>query len=171
VSPGSGMRRALERELAVMAQAVLEAVAAGSEPRLIVEGDAEWLSHMLRKRYAKSYNASGTERWLWDYVWTHKDIYHGCRTRNAFCISLLTKRPWSYEIECSVLIVCCEEGPTHLWEALSCLRSSIEWGRTMRATTWKLASDTDYDLAPVARYLGLTGISPRFVLHYDKGNT
>jgi hypothetical protein len=133
--------------------------------RLMDERDEEWLSHLLRKRYAENYNVSGTENWLRNWVWKRPDIYHGCRTRNAFCISLLTKRPWAYESECSVMMIC-GEGQTGLWECLTCLKLSIEWGRMMKATTWKLASDTEFDLAPVARYLGLEEISPRFVLRY-----
>jgi len=139
---------------------------AASKPWPMNEDDVEWLSRLLLKRYPGKYDTSGVEHWLKNYVYKRTDIYHQCRTSNSFCISLLTKRPWSYESECSVMMVGCDEGVTHLWEALSCLRASIEWGRSMKASTWKLASDTEYDLSPVARYLGVEEISPRYVLHY-----
>jgi hypothetical protein len=145
--------------------------AAGSEPRPATLADEQWVYSLCKKRYSHKFNEEGTANWMRNWVLKRPDLYHHCRTQNAFCISYLSKRPWApTEIECSVMMVCADEKPTALWEALSCLRASIEWGRRMKATTWKLMSDTEYDLAPVARYLGVKEISPRYVLYYDERN-
>jgi hypothetical protein len=76
---------------------------------------------------------------------------------------MLSGIPWlAGELEANVVFICADDGC--MWQALRLLRCSIDWARRRRCTTWRLASETDYDLGPLARRLGVTEQSPRFIL-------
>jgi hypothetical protein len=44
------------------------------------------------------------------------------------------------------------------------LRRSIEWARTRNAKLWRICSETDYDLGPLARRVGARSESARYIL-------
>ena len=52
-----------------------------------------------------------------------------------------------------------------MWEAMKLLRASIAWARKRKCVRWRMSSDTDYDLAAMARRLGVNEESPRFTLN------
>jgi hypothetical protein len=103
--------------------------------------------------------------WYRNIVLKQTTAYLPIRTQNAFCISMITLMPWlPAESEVNVIMVCAEEGAMH--EAIKLLRKSVEWGRERNCTCWRISSETDYDLAMIAKRLGAKEIWPRFALRY-----
>lgn len=129
------------------------------------EGDIDWMHALGKKRYSSKYDLVTTEGWFRNVVLKQPVLFYPARMPNAFCISMLSLTPWSpSEAECNVVIVCADDGC--MWEAMKCLRSSIEWGRARRCSVWRLSSDTDYELGRMAKRLGAMEISPRYLLRY-----
>jgi hypothetical protein len=129
----------------------------------MTEDDIPWLKYLCLKKYPDTYDPISTERWFRTYVLASPMMFFPVCTDNAFCIAMLSTVPWTpAEFECNVIFVCAEDGA--MWEALTLLRASVNWARRRKCTTWRISSDTDHDLAPLARRLGATELSPRFCL-------
>lgn len=85
------------------------------------------------------------------------------RTDDAFLIAMISSVPWlPAEWECNIPMVCADDGAA--WQAMALLRESVEWAKRRRCATWRVVSETDFDLGPMAVRLGATEISPRYVL-------
>jgi hypothetical protein len=135
------------------------------EIRALNEDDVPWLITLGRKRYGLDFDYFCTESWFRNIVMKQPVLFHPVRTSDAFCISTLSILPWTpARIECNVVFICCDDGA--MWQGMHLLRASIEWGRSRKCALWRLSSDTAYDLAPMARRLGVEEITPRFELRY-----
>ncbi|HEY2231447.1 MAG TPA: hypothetical protein VGI22_27670, partial [Xanthobacteraceae bacterium] len=135
------------------------------EPWPMTENDIPWLYDLCKKRYPGKYDSVTTEGWFRNIVLKQPVLFHPVRMRNAFCISMLSILPWMpSDIECTVVFVCADDGC--MWEAMKCLRSSVEWGRLRKCSVWRLCSDTDYELKAIAHRLGATEQSPRYCIRY-----
>ena len=129
----------------------------------MTESDLPWMHELFAKRYAKHYDPICSEQWYLNVVLKNALIFYPARTQNAFAISMLSLVPWvPNEFECNVVAVCADDGG--MWEAARLLRASVEWAKQRKAATWRICSETDVDLAQIARRVGATEVWPRFVL-------
>jgi len=129
------------------------------------EEDLDWVYDLCKKRYTVHYDWVTCEGWFKNVVLKQPVLFHPVRMPNAFCISMLSIAPWTpAEAECNVVLVCAEDG--FMWEAMKCLRDSIEWGRLRKCVVWRLSSDTDVDFKGIAHRLGAEEIAPRYCLRY-----
>jgi hypothetical protein len=88
------------------------------------------------------------------------------RTDNAFLIAMLSTTPWTpHTPEANVTLVCSEFGC--MWQAVSLLRYSIEWAKRRKCSLWRVSSETDFDLGPIAHKLGATEPNTRWQLRFD----
>jgi hypothetical protein len=127
------------------------------------EEDLPWLSYLCKKRYSDRYDEEGTINWFRNICLKGPLLFQPIRTDNAFCITMLSVLPWlPAEWEANVVFICADVGAG--WDAIHLLRASIEWGRKRKAHRWRLMSETDFDLAPLAKRLGATELSPRYSL-------
>jgi hypothetical protein len=131
----------------------------------MTEDDIPWMWGIGRRRYSHRYNGLCLEMWYRNIVLKQTTAYFPVRTDNAFCITMITIMPWlPNESEANVVMICAEEGKVA--EAITLLRRSIEWGRERLCTSWRMSSETDYDLAMIAKRLGAKEIWPRYALRY-----
>lgn len=127
------------------------------------EDDLPWLAHMCLKKYSHRYDQEGTEGWFRNIVLKAPLLFYPIRTEGAFTISMLSCVPWlPTEWAVDVVFTCADDGA--MWEVLALLRRSIEWARKRGAVVWRISSDTDYDIKPLAYRVGVTAIGPRYVL-------
>lgn len=131
--------------------------------RLLTEQDLTWAVWLGRKRYPKNYDPIGAEGWLRNIVLRNPLSFFAQRSENAFCVSMLSVKPWTpTDNECSVAALCADDGA--LWEALKLVRWSLEWARNRKCVSWCLSSDTEYNFEMLARRLGADEVSPRFII-------
>jgi hypothetical protein len=127
------------------------------------EGDLPWLYEVCQKRYSDKYDPAATEGWYRNIVLKTPLLFLPIRTDHAFTIAMLSCLPWTpSEFEVNIIMLCAEDG--HMWDTLRLLRSSIEWARLRKASYWKICSETDYELGPLARRLGATELTSRYVM-------
>ena len=135
------------------------------EPRLMTEEDLPWVYTLCKKKYPYDYDWVTCEGWYRNIMLKQPMVYLPVRMPNAFCIAMMSILPWfPSDLECNVVFIVADDGC--MWEAMKCLRASIEWGRRRKAKLWRLSSDTDYDLRGMALRLGAKEISPRYELRY-----
>ena len=135
------------------------------EPWLLTENDIQWLIFLGKKRYGIDYDYLATEGWFRNVVLKSPIMFQPIRTANAFAISMLSCLPWlPSDFECNVVFICCDEGA--MWEGMKLMRSSIEWAKKRKCVRWRISSDTQYDLAAMAKRLGATEISPRYLIEF-----
>jgi hypothetical protein len=134
----------------------------------MTEDDLDWLTYLCRKRYAHSYEPETTRAWFSNIVLKSPMMFYAIRSQDAFVITMLSIVPWlPNDIDANVIFICADDDA--MWQAFKLLRRSIEWSKRRRATLWRLSSDTDYDLRAIAKRLGATEITPRFVLRFSTG--
>jgi hypothetical protein len=145
-----------------------ELVRARRQPRLILEGDVPWQVDLAKRRYPASFDFLAGEMWMRNIVLKGPMMFLPIRTDNAFLVAFISTTPWRpSEAECNVTMVCAEEGA--MWDAMILLRASIEWGKRRKCTIWRLSSETDFDLEPIALKLGAHERSIRYVMRLDNG--
>jgi hypothetical protein len=123
---------------------------------------------LCHKRYSSRFDAQSTEAWFRNIVLKNPLLFYPTRTDNAFAISMLSCSPWfPTEFDCHVLMACADDGA--MWELLKVLRASVEWARKRKVTWWRITSETNIDLWPLARRCGAHLQSPRSELRLDNG--
>jgi hypothetical protein len=133
-----------------------------SRIRLINENDIGWMLELGDRRYPGRYDRLGTQMWFLNIVLKGPMMFLPIRTDDAFLIAMLSTTPWVPQTpEANVTLVCAEEG--HMWEAVMLLRASIEWAKRRKCSLWRVSSETDFDLAPIALKLGATEAQVRYV--------
>jgi hypothetical protein len=133
------------------------------QPRIMTEDDYPWLHYLCKKRYSHKYDSDTTAAWFKNVVLKSPLMFFAARTQDAFAITLISVTPWlPTSIEANLVFICADDGC--MWQSIRLLRSSIDWARRRGCSLWRMSSDTDYDLAPLARRLGAEELSPRFVL-------
>ena len=114
------------------------------------------------RRYPGRYDRLGTEMWVRNIVLKGPMMFLPIRSDHAFLIAMLSTTPWMPQTpECNVVLVCAEEGS--MWEAVMLLRASQEWANRRLCSLWRLSSETDFDLEPIALKLGATEANVRYV--------
>ena len=133
------------------------------DPWVLSENDVQWLIFLGKKRYGERFDYLTVEAWFRNVVLKSPLMFYPIRTANAFLISMLSCVPWTpNEFECNLVFVCADDGA--MWEAAKLLRASIAWAKMRKCKRWRMSSDTDFDIAPIARRLGETEITPRFCI-------
>ena len=136
------------------------------KPRLLTEGDTPWMLDLGDRRYPDRYDRLGTEQWYRNIVLKGPMMFLPLRTDNAFLIAMLSTTPWTPATpECNIVLVCAEEG--RMYEAITLLRASIEWAKRRKCSLWRLSSETDFDLQPIAFKLGAREANVRYVLRLE----
>lgn len=129
----------------------------------MTEDDIEWGIALGRERYGDRWDEESTLGWFRNVCLKGPLLFYPIRTDNAFCITLLSVLPWfPTEWEANVIFICAMDGKH--WEALKLLRASVEWARKRKATYWRICSETEFDVGPLAMRVGAQEISPRFLL-------
>ena len=114
------------------------------------------------RRYPGRYDRLGTEMWCRNIVLKGPMMFLPIRSDHAFLIAMLSTTPWTPATpECNVVLVCAEEG--RMWEAIMLLRASQEWADRRLCSLWRLSSETDFDIGPIAHKLGATEANVRYV--------
>lgn len=135
-----------------------------SQPRVLAEEDLPWLTYLCKKRYSHDFDSETTTAWFKNIVLKSPLMFYAIRTQDAFCITLISVTPWlPNSIEANMVFLCADDDC--MWQAIRLLRSSIDWAKRRHCTLWRLSSDTDYDLSPLAMRLGATEQTPRYILH------
>ena len=130
-------------------------------PWLLSENDLPWLHFLFRKKYDNRFDPIATEGWFRNIVLKTPMMFYPVRLRNSFLIGMLSTMPWlPAEFDCHIVAICADDGAG--WESMRLLRSSIEWARSRKCRYWRMNSETEYDLEPMAKRLGANEISPRF---------
>ena len=120
------------------------------------------MTDLGRRRYSGRYDHLGTEMWFRNIVLKGPMMFLPIRTDHAFMIAMLSTTPWSPAApECNVTLVCADEG--WMWDAVMLLRASIEWAKRRKCCLWRVSSETDFDLEPIALKLGATERQVRYV--------
>lgn len=124
------------------------------------------MADLGRRRYSGAYDHLGTEMWFRNIVLKGPMMFLPIKTDNAFLIAMISTTPWKPAApECNVTLVCAEEG--HMWDAVVLLRASIEWAKRRKCSLWRLSSETDFDLEPIALKLGAREAHVRYVLRLE----
>jgi hypothetical protein len=112
----------------------------------------DWFIDLGLKRYPHDWSPVGTEVWL-RRVLSSPASFHALRSDNAAVVSMITSQPWTpHKFEATATTVMADDGC--MWELFPLLRASIAWARRLRCVSYKIASETDYDLGPMARRVG-----------------
>jgi hypothetical protein len=128
---------------------------------LLVEADLPWLHYLFAKRYGERYDADTTARWFKLVVIPEALNFYAARTEDAFIGALTTVLPWlPGEPEVNVIAICADDDAG--WQVITLLRASIAWARKRNAARWRICSDTEYDLRPLALRVGAREITSRF---------
>jgi hypothetical protein len=129
---------------------------------MVTEDDVPWMLEVGRRRYSSRFDLDSTAGWMRNVVLKSPLLFYPARTENAFAVSMLSCAPWlPAEFEVNLILICADNGA--MWDALRLMRNSMEWAKRRKATLWRFCSETDYDLAPLARRLHVTELTPRFV--------
>ena len=135
------------------------------KPRLITDFDIPWMLELGDRRYPGRYDRMGTEMWVRGIVMKGPMMFLPIRSDNAFLIAMLSTTPWVPQTpEANVVLVCADDG--FMWEAVTLLRASIAWARQRRCSLWRISSETDFDLQPIAFKLGAREENGRYVLRF-----
>ena len=125
--------------------------------------DLPWLLTLCERRYSARYDSKTTQAWYINLVLKNPQLYLAERTDHAFCITHIYVLPFTgKDIIADVMFLCAEEGT--MWDTVRLMRSSIDWAKERNGRKWQIASDTDFDLTPLAKRVGAKFLAPRCVL-------
>ena len=136
------------------------------DPWLLSENDLPWLKNLFGKKYDKGFDALTTEAWFRNVVLKNPMMFYPVRLANSFMIGMLSTLPWlPSQFDFNVIALCADDGA--MWETMKLLRSSVAWARTRGCKHWLLASDTTFDLKPMAERLAAKQIWPRYMIDLE----
>ena len=134
-------------------------------PRHLDENDLPWLRVLFEKRYGADYDPETAEAWFKNCVLKSPMLFQPIRSDNAFCITIINVMPWRPNtFEAQVVVACAEDG--FMWELLGLLRMSIEWSKRRKCENWRITSETEYDLGPLALRLGAKEQHKRYIMRF-----
>jgi hypothetical protein len=130
--------------------------------RIVVESDIPWMVNLAQARYPRNYDIEAAEMWMRNIVLRQPMVFYPIRTDHAFMVTLISLLPWlPGEPEASVVMLCAEEN--HLWDSVRLARASFDWAVRRNCARWGFNSDTDFDIGPIAKRMGLIERCPRYV--------
>lgn len=133
-----------------------------SSVRLLTERDIAWMADLGKRRYSNAYDFRTVEGWFTNIVLKSPLAFLPIRTDSAFCIALLSTTPWAGGSECNIALLCADHNSG--WQAMTLLKATIDWARQRKASVWRIASETEFDLGPLALRLGAKEQTPRYNL-------
>ena len=137
-----------------------------AELRLIREEDIPWALEIAKRRYADEWDFLGAEMWFRNIVLKSPMVFLPIRSADAFLIAMVSVVPWlPARWEANIVVFCADDGK--MWQGLALLRASIAWARQRRCVEWRLSSDTDMELGPLAKRLGAEELSPRYRMRLE----
>jgi hypothetical protein len=101
--------------------------------------------------------------WMRNIVLRQPMVFYPIRTDHAFMVTMVTLLPWlPGEPEAMVCLLCTDEG--WIWDGVKLARASIEWAIRRNCFKWGFNSDTEFDVGPIARRMGILERCPRYVV-------
>lgn len=132
--------------------------------RLVVEGDIPWMAALAERRYPRNYDIEAAEMWMRNIVLRQPMVFYPIRTDHAFMVTMVSLLPWTPgEPEAMVCLLCSEEG--HIWDGVKLARASLEWALRRNCARWGFNSDTEFDIGPIVKRMGLVERCPRYVVN------
>jgi len=127
----------------------------------MLEQDIPWALDLGRRRYGERFDVIATEGWFRNLVLKGPMVFLPIRTADAFLVAMVTVLPWfPADWECNVILICAEEGA--LWQACALARVSIDWARKRRCVEWRISSETEFSVQPIARRVGAEELTSRY---------
>jgi len=136
--------------------------------RPIVIGDLPWVHGLFKQRYPKDYDWHTTDVWFCHTVLNNPLTIYAARTSDAFVLANTTVMPWlPGKYECNIITICAEVGCS-AWQVMKLLHASIDWARRRNCYVWKISSDMDVDITPLALRVGAKQLLSRFALQLSE---
>lgn len=127
--------------------------AATSKVRVITPSDVDWFIDLGLRRYPVDWSPIGTELWLRNIIASPATCL-ALRSDNAAIVVTVTSNRWTpNKFEALAQTVMAEEGC--MWELFPLLRAAQDWAARKRCGKFKMATETAYDLGPIAKRIGL----------------
>jgi hypothetical protein len=127
------------------------------------DDDVAWVTEINKRRYPTRFDAEATALWIRNVVLRNPLVFCAIRNDHSYVIAHLAVIPWfPRSIECNTCIVCADIG--HMWRVIPVLRSAVEWARRHRASAFRITSQTEFDLGPIAKRLNMTKSFPLYSL-------
>lgn len=121
------------------------------------------MSRLAQARYPGNYDIEAAEMWMRNIVLRQPMVFYPIRTDHAFMVTLVSLLPWlPGEPQANVVMLCAENG--HMWDSVRLARASLEWAIRRNCWRWGFNSDTDFDVGPIAKRMGLIELCPRYVV-------
>jgi hypothetical protein len=129
--------------------------------RLLTEDDVPWIVDLGKRRYSTAFDAFSAEMWFRNNVLKSPLIFFPARTDHAFTICTIITDAWLPGMRiCNNLLLNSEEGA--VWEEITLVRAAVDWARKRHCAEYRIWSDTDVDLAPVATRAGAQPTAIRY---------
>jgi len=135
--------------------------------RPIERSDLEWVHRLFKQRYPQDYCWHTTDVWFCHTVLNNPLSIYAARTDDAFVLANTTVMPWiPGKYECHIVTICSDENASAstTWQVMKLLRASIDWARARKCYVWKISSDMEIDVTPLAQRLGAKQLLTRFAL-------
>ncbi|MBO0737075.1 MAG: hypothetical protein J2P48_10965 [Alphaproteobacteria bacterium] len=132
-----------------------ERIAPVSKVRRMTYDDVDWFMTLGIKRYPPRWDAIRTENWLRNRILVNPAVHLAIRTDKAACVTVLSAPEWlPADWDALVTTVMAEEDANVWKDVIPLLEASRDWSRRKKCVTWKVASETHYDLGPLAKRVG-----------------
>lgn len=127
--------------------------------------DIPWFIDLGIKRYPSRWDPIGTEWWLRNRILANATHCLAIRTDHAACVTVCSATGWlPSDWDALVTTLMADEGA--VWETLPLLRTSRDWAHRKKCVTWKVATETKYDLGALARRVGAVQGPPYYVIDW-----
>ena len=119
--------------------------------------------NLASRRYPRSYDIEAAEMWMRNIVLRQPMVFYPIRTDHAFMVTLISLLPWlPSEPEANVVMLCAED--ERIWDSVKLARASFDWAVRRKCARWGFNSDTDFDIGPIAKRMGMIERCPRYVV-------
>lgn len=127
--------------------------------------DLAWVHRLFLKRYPTNYDWHTTDVWFRHTVLNNPLSIFAARTDDAFVLANTTVMPWlPGKYECNIVTICSDSDVDPTWQVVQLLRASIDWARKRKCYIWKISSDLETDITPLAMRVGAHQVHTRFAL-------
>lgn len=132
--------------------------------RLVKVDDIPWMADLARRRYPANFDIEAATLWMENIVMRQPMVFYPIRTDHAFMVTFIALMPWRPgEPEANVALLCAEED--HFWDAIRLARASLNWAYKRNCFKWGFNSDTEFDIGPIAKRMGIIELRPRYVVN------
>lgn len=122
------------------------------------------MADLAKRRYPANFDIEAAELWLRNIVMRQPMVFYPIRTDHAFMVTFISLMPWRpSEPEANVALLCSEEG--WIWDSIKLARASLDWAYRRNCCKWGFNSDTEFDIGPIAKRMGIIELRPRYVVN------